>query len=108
MAESLLAGSLHVNAPTDLATPETCRLPPHPNSEETRFWLASNSSSSGSGIVPDTPKALRAGPDARISTVWEVEPEITNPAMRRLEPVPTNAREEIFRICVGEFEASMS
>jgi hypothetical protein len=43
----------------------------------------------GSGRVPETPNAASAGREARIRTVFEVEPPTTKPAIRMSLPVPT-------------------
>ena len=48
--------------------------------------------------VPVTPNGMSAGPEARISTVFEVEPPMANPAIRMLPPVPTWTRAEMLTI----------
>ena len=53
----------------------------------------------GSGRAPATPNGERAGPDARMRTVFEVEPPTTNPAIRILAPVPTQALAETLVRC---------
>src|SRR5580700_10951856 len=49
----------------------------------------------GSGIAPATPRAVRAGPEARIRRDSDPDvpaPPTTNPAMRMLDPVSACAR----------------
>src|ERR1019366_1820480 len=98
IAESWLVGLFHGNAPTLDAVPTIWELPAHPLSVSSSVdvWSAFSwySFSSGSGSVPEAPKAASAGPDARARTVFDVDPPITNPAMRMLLPDPTWTRVE--------------
>src|ERR1017187_4569801 len=94
IAESPLIGLFHANAPTEAAVAEICGLPAQPLSlsitaepEKSLSW--------GSGSVPAIPNGARAGPEARMRTVLDVEPPITKPAIRIVPPVPTWARVEM-------------
>src|SRR5271170_6239943 len=82
IAESLLDAVVYTNAYTAVIAAVSCGSPPQP-AFDAIFVLPVKRASCGSGIVPDTNPA-RAGPEARTSTVFEVEPPITNPAVRVL------------------------
>ena len=92
-AESGVAAKPQENAPTAADVEAIRAFPFHPvlacTNVEVPSLLARKSCSLGSGSVPGTPNAARAGPDPRISTVLAVVPPITNPAISMLPPVPT-------------------
>ncbi len=96
MAESGVADVPQPKAPTDAATDAICGLPFQPALDWISFEepapLLSKSWSNGSARVPDNPNWASAGPDARSSTVFAVEPPMTNPAIKPLVPVPTTER----------------
>src|SRR5665213_269771 len=97
IAESLLDVNGQGNAPTAAADEDTSGSPPQ--APLVAMSVAPElSCSMGSGSVPVTPYCISAGPEARIRTVFEVEPPMTKPAMRTLPPVPTWTRAEMLTI----------
>src|ERR1700677_4002464 len=98
IAESALV-RLHWNAPTEPATELIPALPPQPVLT-VMVWFGETdvlvSVSCGSLSVPEKPKgaAASAGPEARISIVFAVEPPTTKPAATACEPEPTWMRAE--------------
>ena len=78
-AESEVADVPHEKAPTEAAI---CGSPAHPASDcrsvEVPSGLLRKSWSCGSGSKPEITNWERAGPEARIGTVFDVVPPITN------------------------------
>src|SRR5580658_3042396 len=93
IAESALE-RLHWNAPTEPATELISASPPQPVLTVMTWFGFTDvfvSVSCGSLSVPGKPNgaAARAGPEARISMVFEVVPPTTKPAATACAPEPT-------------------
>src|SRR5471030_1333411 len=93
-AESDVAELPHEKAPTQAAVEAICASPPQPVFEATSVLpdAVLYTCSLGSGSVPGTPNGARAGPDARMRTVFGVMPPITNPTIRLFAPLPAAER----------------
>src|SRR5208282_3365598 len=66
----------------------------HPVSAATTVVGPEYTESSVPAIAPETPRAVRAGPDARTSSFLGVVPDTTKPAIMMLDPVRTSPRVE--------------
>src|ERR1700677_4595580 len=100
-AASRLDGSAQGTAPTWPAAAEIAAAPPQPElvANSVLPAVVLKSWSSGSARTPWTPKAWRAGPDARTrrgSAREAPPPPTTKPVIRIFEPVPTMALHERF------------
>src|SRR5688572_29652580 len=85
---SRLVASEKPKAPTSVNVLLNTALPPQLSLWSTRV-LPRNSSSCGSEIESETPKAPKVGPTARIITLRVVFPATTKPTFGASEPAPT-------------------